>query len=248
MIRVAKLALSTRNGSGSSRRAGAGIHCATVGPAHAGNGARESDQLGELGRNVCHRPFCSAQAASGGERVVHDGNCSRARSAQSSLSAMPSAGRRCSSAGVTSTIPTRDFAKPLSMARSNGVPRPTSFSLNQTETPSDSGRSWSSLAAPYRSSHACQRKTSRRSGRDARSSTVSQIGASARTSVSEYTKDEPARDHHGLFLLPDPAAAALSGSAAPRRGVRRGRVRPVAAGSRCSDHSGRSMQGRGSAR
>ena len=54
---------------------------------------------------------------------------------------------RRSSAGVTSTIPTRDFAIPLSISRSNGVPRPTSFSLNQTETPSDSSRSCSSLAA-----------------------------------------------------------------------------------------------------
>ena len=45
----------------------------------------EGDQLGELGRDVCHRLFCSAQAASRGEqgadfaesfirRVVHDGN------------------------------------------------------------------------------------------------------------------------------------------------------------------------------
>ena len=38
--------------------------------------------------------------------------------------------RRLSSAGVTSTIPTRDFASPLSISRSNGVPRATSFSLN----------------------------------------------------------------------------------------------------------------------
>jgi hypothetical protein len=45
----------------------------------------EGDQLGELGRDVCHRLFCSAQAASRAEqgadfaesfvrRVVHDGN------------------------------------------------------------------------------------------------------------------------------------------------------------------------------
>src|SRR5436305_1909031 len=38
------------------------------------------------------------------------------------------------------------------------------LSLNQTETPSDSSRSCSSLAGPLRSSHAWQRKTSRRSG------------------------------------------------------------------------------------
>src|SRR3546814_4259320 len=39
---------------------------------------------------------------------------SRARSTESSLPATPAAGRRFSSAGVTSTIPIRDFAKPLS--------------------------------------------------------------------------------------------------------------------------------------
>src|SRR5260370_4989784 len=48
---------------------------------------------------------------------------SRARSVESSLSAMPSPRRRRSSAGVTSTIPTRDFASPLSISRSNDVPR-----------------------------------------------------------------------------------------------------------------------------
>jgi len=42
---------------------------------------------------------------------------SRARSTESSLSATPAAGSRFSSAGVTSTIPIRDFAKPLSIAR-----------------------------------------------------------------------------------------------------------------------------------
>jgi hypothetical protein len=36
----------------------------------------------------------------------------------------------------------------LSISRSNGEPRTTSFSLNQTETPSDSSRSCSSLAGP----------------------------------------------------------------------------------------------------
>src|SRR5579863_2547775 len=129
---------------------------------------------------------------------------SRARSADSSLSAMPSPRRRRSSAGVTSTIPTRDFASPLSISRNNGAPSRTSFSLNQTETPRDSSRSCSSLAAPPRSSHAWQRKTSRRSRRDARFSTLSRIGVSARTSAGVYAMDEPARDHLGLTLLPDP--------------------------------------------
>src|SRR5207237_7807568 len=59
---------------------------------------------------------------------------------------------RRSSAGVTSTIPTRDFASPSSISRSNGEPRTTSFSLNQTETPSDSSRSYSSFAGLLRSS------------------------------------------------------------------------------------------------
>lgn len=79
---------------------------------------------------------------------------SNARSADNSLSAMPSAGSRRNSAGVTSTTPIREFANPLSMARSNGTPRPTSFSLNQTLTPRATSRSCSSFAAPCRSSHA----------------------------------------------------------------------------------------------
>ena len=67
-------------------------------------------------------------------------------------------GTRVSSAGVTSTIPARDFARPLSIARSNGAPSMTSLSLNQTDTSLDSSRSCSSLAAPRRSSQAWQRK------------------------------------------------------------------------------------------
>src|SRR5207244_13031150 len=86
----------------------------------------------------------------------------------------------------------------------NGGPRATSFSLNQTETPRDSSRSCSSLADPCRSSHAWQRKTSRSSGRGARFSTLSRTGVSARTSAGVYDRDEPARDHLGLPLLPDP--------------------------------------------
>ena len=38
----------------------------------------------------------------------------------------------------------------------------------------------------------------------ARLSTLSRTGVSARTSAGVYTKDEPARDHLGLALLPDP--------------------------------------------
>ena len=128
---------------------------------------------------------------------------SRAKSAESSLSAIPSAGRRRSNAGVTNTIPTREFAKPLSMARSSGTPRPTSFSLNQTETPRDSSRSWSSLAAPCRSSHAWQRKTSRNSGCAALSSMLRRIGSSDHTCAGVYETDEPARDQRGRVLTPD---------------------------------------------
>src|SRR6185295_7275706 len=80
----------------------------------------------------------------------------------------------------------------------------TSFSLNQTRTPRDSSRSCSSLAAPCRSSHAWQRKTSRRSGRSGRFSTLSRTGVSARTSACVYTSDDPFRDHLGLALVPDP--------------------------------------------
>jgi hypothetical protein len=60
------------------------------------------------------------------------------------------------------------------------------------------------LGGPCRSSHAWQRKTSRRSGRDARFSTLSRTGVSARTSAGVYTTDEPAGDQRGLALLPDP--------------------------------------------
>ena len=58
---------------------------------------------------------------------------------ESSVPACPSG--RLSLPGVTSMIPTREFASPLSISRSNGVPSATSFSLNQTETPRDSSRS-----------------------------------------------------------------------------------------------------------
>ena len=88
----------------------------------------------------------------------------------------------------------RDFTSPLSIPWSNGVPRSTSFSLNQTETPGDSSRSCSSLAVPLRSSHAWQRKTSRRSGRDARFSALCRTGGIARTSAGVYTTDEPTCD------------------------------------------------------
>jgi hypothetical protein len=80
----------------------------------------------------------------------------------------------------------------------------TAFSLNQTETPRDSSRSCSSLAAPPRSSHAWQRKTSRASGRGACASTLRRTGVSARTSAGVYATDEPAGDQRGLALLPDP--------------------------------------------
>src|SRR6266576_45676 len=119
---------------------------------------------------------------------------------------------------------------PLSISRSNGEPRTTSFSLNQTETPSDSSRSCSSFAGPLRSSHAWQRKTSRRSGRSARFSTLSRTGVSARTSAGVYATAEPTRDHLGLPLLPDPPTLLRT---PPRLlsngGVGRIGVRPIAA-------------------
>ena len=59
-------------------------HLCDVGPATPAI-ELEGDQLGDLGRDVCHRRFCSAQAASRAEqganfaksfirRVLHDGN------------------------------------------------------------------------------------------------------------------------------------------------------------------------------
>ena len=102
----------------------------------------------------------------------------------------------------------REFANPLSMARINGTPRPTSFSLNHTRTPRASSRSCNSLAGPCRSSHAWQRKTSRSSGTLARISTLLRIGVSAETSVGVYATDEPMGDQRGLALLrvPPPLA------------------------------------------
>src|SRR5438034_6577909 len=176
----------------------------------------EGDQFGSLpatfaiASSAVFRPLREPSRGLTSRRASYVVSCttgtsrSRARSADTSLSAIPSPCRRRSSAGVTSTIPTRDFASPLSISRSNGEPRTTSFSLNQTETPSDSSRSCSSLAGPLRSSHAWQRKTSRRSGRSARFSTLSRTGVSARTSAGVYATAEPTRDHLGLPLLPDP--------------------------------------------
>jgi hypothetical protein len=126
---------------------------------------------------------------------------SRARSAESSFSAIPSPCTRRNSAGVTRTIPTLDFASPLSISRSNGDPRRTSFSLNHTETPSASRRSCSSLAAPIRSSQAWHRNTSRRSGCATRLSKLSRTGVRVRTCAGVYTTDEPGRDHRGLAPL-----------------------------------------------
>lgn len=57
--------------------------------------------------------------------------------------------------------------------------------------------------ADVRSSHAWQRKKSRRSGRTASFSTVSRIGVSARTSVGVYATDEPTGDQRALTLPPD---------------------------------------------
>jgi len=42
------------------------------------------------------------------------------------------------------------------------------------------------------------------SGLGARFSTLSRIGVSARTSAGVYATDDPAGDHLGLALLPDP--------------------------------------------
>ncbi|TDU30511.1 hypothetical protein EDF61_101472 [Arthrobacter sp. JUb115] len=87
-----------------------------------------------------------------------------ARSAESSLSAIPSTSRLLNIEGVTSTIPILDVLRPLSISRISDFPRTTSFSLNQTDTFCFSSSSCSSFAAPRLSSQAWHRKTSRRSG------------------------------------------------------------------------------------
>ena len=103
-----------------------------------------------------------------------------ARRAESSLSATLSLGRRSSRAGVTRTRPMREAAKPLSMARIIGTPRPRSFSLNQTLTPAASSKSCNCLAAPCRSAHAWHKKTSRSSGCSA-----ALVSKALRTGVSD---------------------------------------------------------------
>jgi hypothetical protein len=117
----------------------------------------ELDQLGDLSRNVCHWVFRSVQPGSRGKHrtdfaerlircAVHDRDEQATREQEeSSLSAMLSFGSRRNSAGVTRTIPTFEFANPLSMVRSNEVPRRASFWLNQTETPRASSRSCNSV-------------------------------------------------------------------------------------------------------
>ncbi len=71
-----------------------------------------------------------------------------------SFSAMPSCSMLLSSAGVTRTIPMREFRSPLSISRISRVPRGTSLSLNQTDAPLDSRLLHSSAALLSRSSQA----------------------------------------------------------------------------------------------
>ncbi len=82
------------------------------------------DQLGELGGDVCHRIFCSTEAGSQAEqradfaesfvrRLVHNGDELVTRQKCGKLFVGDAlCWRRPNSAGVTSTIPTRDFARP----------------------------------------------------------------------------------------------------------------------------------------
>ncbi len=98
-----------------------------------------------------------------------------------------------SSAGVTSTIPTREFLSPLSISRINCLPRGTSFSLNQTDAPLDCRRLYNSEALPSRSSHAWHKKRSRRSGCSRDCSTALRArGSMERHSVGLYETDPPA--------------------------------------------------------
>lgn len=178
------------------------------------------NKLGELVCNHYHRVFFSAQAASRRQkradiaeglirRVVDDryellGCQERRKLFVSNTRSWETA----YSAGVTSTTPTRDFTRPLSVSRSSDVPIVTSFSLNQTDTPPASSRSCSDFASPCRSSHAWHRKISRRSGTPARLSAVCRTGASARTCVGVYSTEDPAFAHVACMrpappLLPD---------------------------------------------
>ena len=127
-----------------------------------------------------------------------------ARRAESSLSATPWVARLLSSAGVTSTMPIREVAKPLSISRRSDLPRPTSFSLNQTVAPRDVSRSHSSFAAPLRSSQAWHRKRSRRSGwLRAYASAFWARGSIVRHSTVVYITDAPPRRRRDLPPLDD---------------------------------------------
>lgn len=97
------------------------------------------------------------------KRWSHSTLTDRARSAESSLSAIPSTSRLLNIDGVTSTIPILDVLRPSSISRISDFPRTTSFSLNQTDAFCFSSSSCST-AAPRLSSQAWHRKTSRRSG------------------------------------------------------------------------------------
>src|SRR5581483_6871403 len=81
----------------------------------------------------------------------------------SSFSAMPSSVMLLISAGVTSTIPTRELRSPLSISRIINEPRGRSSSLNHTEAPFVFRWPYSSAALPLRSAQAWHRKRSRRS-------------------------------------------------------------------------------------
>ncbi len=87
-------------------------------------------------------------------RFVHDGDepLTREECRKFALSAMPSSGRRRSGAWSHQHYPnSRVHAKPCRWrASTGGTPRPTSFSLNQTETPRDLKRIVSFCAAAGR--------------------------------------------------------------------------------------------------
>src|SRR4051812_7879740 len=128
-----------------------------------------------------------------------------ASSTDSSFSAMPSASMLLSSAGVTRTIPTREFLRPLSISRSICLPRATSFSLNQTVAPLDFRRSYNSEALPSLSSQAWQRKRSRRSGCSRACSTALRArGSMERHSEAVYDTDPPALARRALPPPDDP--------------------------------------------
>ena len=117
---------------------------------------------------------------------------------------MPSAGRRRSSAGVTSTIPTRDFANPLSIARSNGVAEANVLLAEPDRDTARLEQIVQLLGGPLPVVPRVAEKDvpKVRQGRSLLDGLADRRECPHLAGV--YNTDEPARDQRGLALLPDP--------------------------------------------